>query len=50
MCEELDVSPSGFYAWHNRPPSVRKMANQELCQKIKTVYNSSYGVCGSQGI
>ena len=50
MCEELDVAPSGFCAWRNRPPSVREMANQEQFKKIKAVYNSSYGVYGSPHI
>ena len=50
MCENLDVSPNGFYAWHDRLPSMREMANQEQFKKIKAVYNSSYGVYGSPHI
>ena len=47
MCKELEVSPSGYYAWRHRPPSAREMANQELVKKIEAVYNDSYETYGS---
>lgn len=47
MCEVLDVSPSGYYAWHGRPPSAREMANRELYKKIEAVYNENHEVYGS---
>ena len=50
MCNELDVSPSGYYAWRERPASAREMANQELYTKIKAVYNDNHGVYGSPRI
>jgi transposase InsO family protein len=50
MCKGLDVSPSGYYAWRERPPSAREMANQELVKKIETVYNDNHGVYGSPRI
>ena len=50
MCKGLSVSPSGFYAWRTRPPSVREMANQELYKKIETVYNDNREVYGSPRI
>jgi putative transposase len=50
MCRELDVSASGFYAWRKRPPSVREMANQELFDMIKAVYNDNREVYGSPRI
>jgi len=49
-CQMLDVSPSGYYAWRDRPPSAREMANQELYNKIETVYNESHGTYGSPRI
>jgi putative transposase len=50
MCQVLEVSASGYYAWRNRPPSGREMANRELSKRIKAVYKSSYGTYGSPRI
>ena len=50
MCQALDVSPSGYYAWRQRPPSAREMANRELYKKIEAVYNDNHGVYGSPRI
>jgi transposase InsO family protein len=50
MCKELDVSPSGYYAWRHRPPSAREMANQELVRRIEAVYHDSDGTYGSPRI
>ena len=50
MCKELNVSSSGYYAWCKRPASAREMANQELYNKIKAVYNDNRGVYGSPRI
>ena len=47
MCEVLDVSTSGYYAWRERPPSAREMANRELGKKIEAVYHESNGTYGS---
>jgi putative transposase len=50
MCQVLDVSASGYYAWRNRPPSGREMANRELSKMITAAYESSYGTYGSPRI
>ena len=50
MCKVLDVSRSGYYAWRGRPPSEREMANRELYEKIKAVYEESNQVYGSPRI
>jgi transposase InsO family protein len=50
MCKVLDVSPSGYYAWRQRPPSAREMANRELYRKIKFVYYENREVYGSPRI
>ena len=47
MCRMLDVSPSGYYAWRNRPPSTREMANQKLIKKIEAVFKESKETYGS---
>jgi putative transposase len=50
MCKVLDVSPSGYYAWRERPPSEREMANQELTEKIKAEFKKSGETYGSPRI
>ena len=50
MCKVLDVSRSGYYAWRDRPPSKREMANRELYKKIEAVYHQSHGTYGSPRI
>jgi len=41
MCQVLAVSPSGYYAWRNRPVCQRKMADAQLLSKIKTIFKQS---------
>jgi putative transposase len=46
MCQALGLSPSGYYAWLQRPPSARSVANQELLREIKRIHafsRSTYG-------
>jgi putative transposase len=47
MCRALCVSPSGFYAWREREPSIRAKADAELTLKIHAIHEqsrSTYGV------
>ena len=37
-CELFEVSCSGYYAWRNRKPSPRDLANRRLDAKIKVLY------------
>jgi putative transposase len=46
MCAVLDVSPSGYYAWRQRPPSKREMANQQLLTEIRDSYDASRQLYG----
>jgi len=50
MCKVLEVSPSGYYAWRERPPSKREMANRKLTEKIKDAFEESGGTYGSPRI
>jgi putative transposase len=50
MCEVLEVSPSGYYAWRGRPPSEREMANRELAETIKAEFKKSGETYGSPRI
>ena len=47
MCEALEVSPSGYYAWRNRPECRRKREDRRLILEIKTVHRQSRGTYGS---
>jgi len=50
MCDVLDVSRSGYYAWRNRPVSAREMENQALLEEIEAEYESSQETYGSPRI
>jgi len=47
MCEVLDVSRSGYYAWQRRPPSVRQQRHVELDRHIQQAYQVGRGNYGS---
>lgn len=47
LCSNLDVSPSGYYAWRSRKPSKRELSNQELLTKIKGVRQGRQRCYGS---
>ena len=50
MCQVMNVSPSGYYAWRTRPVSTREMANRKLVRKIKAVHAESHKTYGSPRI
>jgi putative transposase len=47
MCRCLEVSPSGYYAWSQRQPSVRDQANTRLLKRIREIHEDSLGVIGA---
>jgi putative transposase len=47
LCEFLDVSRSGYYAYLNHQPSKREQANQELVKVIKDIHQQSRQRYGS---
>ena len=47
LCDWLDVSTSGFYAWQKREASQRHHEDQVLLERITRVYWSSGGRYGS---
>jgi hypothetical protein len=47
MCEVLDVSPSGYYEWRSRSPSLRARDNGALVDVIRQVHTGSRGTYGS---
>jgi transposase InsO family protein len=38
MCRVLEVSPSGYYAWIERQPSVTEKRREELAAEIRTIH------------
>ncbi|MER0799409.1 IS3 family transposase [Pseudomonas aeruginosa] len=50
MCRLLRVSRSGFYAWQQRPPSAREMANRRLSKEIRTIHHEVNGIHGHRRI
>ena len=47
MCQVLQVSQSGYYAWKHRPESSQAAANRDLGKRIQVIHASSretYGV------
>ena len=50
MCEVLNVSRSGYYAWRRRSESERSPANTKLLEAIYKVHHDSGGTDGSSRI
>jgi putative transposase len=50
MCQVLEVSRSGFYAWRQRGPSRREQSDQALLSKIQAVYHQGRKNYGSPRI
>jgi len=47
MCDTLNVSRSGYYAWVDRPPSARQQRQEELVEQIRAAHQQSQGTYGS---
>jgi len=41
MCQVLDVSRSGYYAWRTRPKSIRVQEDERLLVHIKQVFSNA---------
>ena len=50
QCRLLGVSPSGYYAWRQRPPSTRQRADEVLTVRIQQIYRASRETYGSPRI
>lgn len=47
LCRTLGVSPSGYYAWRQRPPSARAEANQRLVTHMRLIHHEVHETYGS---
>ena len=47
MCRCLAVSPSGYYAWEGREPSLRAKDNERLLKRIREMHDDSGGSLGA---
>ena len=50
MCQLLEVSRSGYYAWQSRPESQRAQDDRALREAIKRIHVASGGVYGAPKI
>jgi transposase InsO family protein len=50
QCRVLGVSPSGYYAWIERPPSARAQADAVLLEQIRAIHAWSRGTYGARRI
>jgi transposase InsO family protein len=50
ICEVLDVSPSGYYAWRTRPESARSRVDRHIKNEIRSVFEKSRETYGSPRI
>jgi transposase InsO family protein len=50
MCEVLEVSRSGYYAWADRPLSARAERREKLVEQIREAHEQSGGTYGSPRI
>ena len=50
LCEVLEVSESGLYAWRKRQPNRRQKEDEELTAQLETVFEQSHQTYGSPRI
>ena len=47
LCKVLDVSPSGYFAWKNRPASRRQREDLVLLAHVCSAFSPSHETYGS---
>lgn len=50
LCETLDVSRSGFYAWLTRSPSIRQRSTEILSSEVRTSFLQSDRTYGARRV
>jgi hypothetical protein len=38
LCDTLEVSPAGYYAWRQRPPSTQRQRRAVLVGEIRAIH------------
>jgi hypothetical protein len=47
MCQALEVSASGYYAWKQRPPSAHQRADDGLKSHIGSIHVGTHHIYGA---
>src|SRR5205823_4719392 len=47
LCDALDVSPAGYYAWRGRPASARARQQDALLVEIRAIHSEFHARYGS---
>jgi putative transposase len=47
LCETLEVSVSGYYAWKKRPVSQHQVQDNQLAERVREAYAANREVYGS---
>ena len=50
ICQVLEVAPSTYYAAISRPPSARRLRDEELMAAIARVHKDNFGVYGIEKV
>ena len=50
LCDTLEVSASGYYAWLDRPPSPRAQRHDQIQAAVQQLHAESHGIYGSHKI
>jgi putative transposase len=45
-CELLEVSRSAFYDWHEHRPSARQLADEQLAERVRVIFDDSGATYG----
>ena len=48
MCQGLQVSRRGFYAWQRHRPSARRLANQQLLEHMRVLHQQTRAAYGAR--
>ena len=50
ICKQLPIAPSTYYEAKKRPPSARKLRDEELKPEIERVHKANFGVYGARKV